>query len=67
MSEFERWQARYANEEVVFGDRPNVFLKRQAALLPWDGRVLAVADGGDATECGSPPRVASDTQKVEGS
>ncbi len=46
MSEFERWQARYANEEVVFGDRPNVFLKRQAALLPWDGRVLAVADGG---------------------
>jgi SAM-dependent methyltransferase len=45
MSEFDRWQARYAVEEYVFGEAPNEFLASQKGLLPKSARVLAVADG----------------------
>ena len=45
MSEFERWQGRYAATEYVFGEEPNAFLAAQKDLLPKSGRVLAVADG----------------------
>jgi cyclopropane fatty-acyl-phospholipid synthase-like methyltransferase len=45
MSEFERWQGRFAVPEYVFGEAPNAFLKAQAHLLPKSGKALAVADG----------------------
>lgn len=45
MSEYERWEGRYAATEYVFGTEPNYFLKRCRPLLPRAGRVLAVADG----------------------
>ena len=45
MSEFERWQNRFAVPDYVFGTEPNVFLAAQKHLLPKRGRVLAVADG----------------------
>lgn len=45
MSEFERWQGRYAATEYVFGEEPNAFLAAQKDLLPKSGKVLAVADG----------------------
>ena len=45
MSEFERWQGRFAAPEYVFGEAPNAFLAAQAGLLPKTGRALAVADG----------------------
>jgi len=45
MSEFARWETRFAGPEYVFGTAPNEFLRAQAHLLPARGKVLAVADG----------------------
>jgi SAM-dependent methyltransferase len=45
LSEYERWEARYAVPEYAFGKEPNYFLKSCSGLLPPSGRVLAVADG----------------------
>lgn len=45
MSEFDRWQTRYAVPDYIFGEAPNAFLESQKALLPKSGKVLAVADG----------------------
>ena len=45
MSEYERWETRFAVPEFAFGKAPNYFLASCAALLPKSGRVLAVADG----------------------
>lgn len=45
MSEYERWEARYAAPEYAFGTEPNYFLRSCKALLPPSGRALAVADG----------------------
>ncbi len=45
MSEFERWEGRFAAPGYVFGEAPNAFLAAQAARLPASGRTLAVADG----------------------
>jgi SAM-dependent methyltransferase len=45
MSEFEHWEKRFSVPEYVFGTAPNVFLARQAHLLPSTGTALAVADG----------------------
>ena len=45
MSEFERWEGRYAAPDYVFGTEPNYFLKSCKPALPKTGKVLAVADG----------------------
>ena len=45
MSEYERWEARFAVPEYAFGKQPNEFLKSCKHLLPPSGRALAVADG----------------------
>ena len=45
MSEFERWQGRFAVPEYIFGEAPNVFLASQKHRLPKSGKALAVADG----------------------
>lgn len=45
MSEYERWQTRYATPDYVFGEAPNAFLASKADLLPKKGRALAIADG----------------------
>ena len=45
MSEFERWQSRFAASEYIFGTAPNAFLRSQAHRLPARGTALAVADG----------------------
>jgi SAM-dependent methyltransferase len=45
LSEYERWEARYAVPEYAFGKAPNEFLASCKPLLPRSGRVLAVADG----------------------
>lgn len=45
MSEYERWEARYATSEYAFGKSPNYFLQSCKPLLPRNGRALAVADG----------------------
>src|SRR5580658_2584079 len=45
MSEFEHWEKRFSVPEYVFGTAPNVFLARQAHLLPSTGTALAIADG----------------------
>ena len=47
MSEYERWEGRYAAAEAdyVFGKAPNDFLAACQALLPRSGRALCVADG----------------------
>jgi len=45
MSEFERWDGRFAVPEYVFGTEPNAFLVAQKELLPKRGRALAVSDG----------------------
>jgi SAM-dependent methyltransferase len=45
MSEFERWDKRFAAADYVFGEAPNAFLSRQKLLLPKSGKALAVADG----------------------
>jgi ubiquinone/menaquinone biosynthesis C-methylase UbiE len=45
VSEFQKWQDRYAAGDYVFGTAPNAFLAAQQSLLPKTGRALAVADG----------------------
>jgi SAM-dependent methyltransferase len=45
LSEYERWEARFAVPEYAFGKEPNEFLKSCKHLLPPSGRSLAVADG----------------------
>src|SRR6266508_6081596 len=45
MSEYERWEGRFAAPEYVFGTEPNAFLAAQKKLLPKSGRALAIADG----------------------
>ncbi len=45
MSEFERWEGRFAQPDYVFGTAPNAFLARNAHRLKPGGRVLSVADG----------------------
>lgn len=45
MSEFERWEGRFAAEHFVFGTEPNAFLARNAARIPPGSRVLSLADG----------------------
>jgi cyclopropane fatty-acyl-phospholipid synthase-like methyltransferase len=45
MSDFDRWQNRFASSDYVFGTEPNAFLAAQRALLPARGRALALADG----------------------
>ena len=45
MSEFERWESRYAGADYAFGKEPNYFLASCKRLLPKSGRVLVVADG----------------------
>ena len=44
-SEFERWQARFAQSGYIFGTAPNAFLKSQAHLLRKGETALAIADG----------------------
>jgi SAM-dependent methyltransferase len=45
VSEYDRWEARYATSEYAFGKSPNYFLQSCKRLLPSSGRALAVADG----------------------
>ena len=45
MSEYERWETRYAKPDYEFGTAPNEFLANCKALLPKSGRALSVADG----------------------
>jgi SAM-dependent methyltransferase len=45
LSEYQRWEARYAVPEYAFGKEPNYFLASCKSLLPGRGRALAVADG----------------------
>ena len=45
MSEYERWETRYAVPEYAFGKEANYFLVSCKPLLPSRGRALAVADG----------------------
>jgi len=45
VSEYERWEARYAVPDYAFGKEPNYFLVSCKPLLPRSGRALAVADG----------------------
>jgi SAM-dependent methyltransferase len=45
LSEFERWETRYATADYAFGKEPNYFLDACKLLLPCSGRALAVADG----------------------
>jgi SAM-dependent methyltransferase len=45
MSEYGRWENRFAVSEYAFGKEPNYFLASCKALLPQSGRALAVADG----------------------
>ncbi len=45
VNEYERWEARYAVPEHIFGKEPNYFLASCKSLLPRSGRALAVADG----------------------
>ncbi len=41
----ERWEARFAGPDYLFGTEPNAFLRREAARLRPGDRVLALADG----------------------
>src|SRR4029079_5253339 len=45
MSEFDRWETRFAAPEYICVEEPNYFLASCEALLPGSGRALAVADG----------------------
>src|SRR5215510_16489735 len=45
MSEFERWETRFAAPGYLFGTEPNAFLKSQAHLLKPGLKALSVADG----------------------
>jgi len=44
-TDFDRWQARYAVDDYVFGREPNAFLKANAHLLQAGQKALAIADG----------------------
>ena len=45
MSEFERWETRFASPDYVFGTEPNAFLKKQAPRFSRGQKALALADG----------------------
>jgi SAM-dependent methyltransferase len=45
MSEYDRWEGRFAAPEYIFGTAPNGFLAAQKHLLPPRGKALAFADG----------------------
>jgi cyclopropane fatty-acyl-phospholipid synthase-like methyltransferase len=45
MSEFERWESRFAGPEYHFGTDPNAFLKSKAHLLEPGQKALSIADG----------------------
>jgi SAM-dependent methyltransferase len=45
LSEYARWEARFATPDYAFGKEPNYFLKSCRGLLPPSGRALAIADG----------------------
>jgi SAM-dependent methyltransferase len=45
VSEFERWETRYAAPGYAFGKAPNYFLAARKGMLPRSGKALAVADG----------------------
>ncbi len=45
MSEFERWETRFAEPGYLFGTEPNGFLKSNAHLLKPGWKALCVADG----------------------
>jgi SAM-dependent methyltransferase len=45
LSEYERWETRYAVPDYAFGKEPNYFLASCKPLLPRMGRALADADG----------------------
>jgi len=45
LSEYQRWETRYAVPDYAFGKAPNYFLASCKSLLPRAGRALAVADG----------------------
>jgi cyclopropane fatty-acyl-phospholipid synthase-like methyltransferase len=45
MSEFERWETRFAAPGYLFGTEPNAFLKSQAHLVKLDQTALSIADG----------------------
>jgi SAM-dependent methyltransferase len=42
---YERWEARYAVPDYVYGTAPSAFLATQRDRLPHRGRALAIADG----------------------
>jgi ubiquinone/menaquinone biosynthesis C-methylase UbiE len=44
-AEYERWQARFAAPDYVFGTAPSYFLAQCKPLLPKSGTALAIADG----------------------
>jgi len=45
MSEFERWEGRFAVDHYVFGTAPNAFLARSAGRIAPGAKVLSIADG----------------------
>src|SRR5579863_5238366 len=45
LSEYQRWETRFAVPDYAFGKAPNYFLASCKPLLPRSGRALAVADG----------------------
>jgi SAM-dependent methyltransferase len=45
LSEYQRWETRYAAPGYSFGKEPNYFLASCKPLLPRSGRALTVADG----------------------
>ena len=45
MSEFDRWETRFAAPGYLFGIEPNAFLKSQAHLFKPGWRALSIADG----------------------
>src|SRR5271155_5714878 len=45
LSEYERWEARFAVPEYAFGKDANYFLQSCKKLLPQSGRALTIADG----------------------
>ena len=45
LSEYQRWQERFATTDYAFGKAPNYFLATCKPLLPKSGKALAVADG----------------------
>lgn len=45
MSDLERWEARFAAPDYLFGKEPNAFLKSQAHRLRPGQKALAIADG----------------------